>query len=98
MVPVMVSLLVVFAMVELSSCRSPRARFWATSRWWRPLDGARGEDRRAAVASGAISEALLYADAAAQGIKYDRGWIVGTATILLAALIWTGNSSLLIDH
>jgi hypothetical protein len=52
----------------------------------------------AAVASGAISEALLYADAAAQGIKYDRCWIGGTATIVLTALIWTGNSSLLVDR
>ena len=36
----------------------------------------------AAVASGAITEALIYADAAARGIKYDKGWIVGTTTTI----------------
>jgi uncharacterized membrane protein YadS len=34
----------------------------------------------AAVASGAITEALIYADAAARGIVYDKGWMVGTTT------------------
>ena len=56
----------------------------------------------AAVASGAITEALIYADAAARGINYDKGWIVGTTTTIkifidifigvwafLLAYIWT---------
>src|SRR5258705_11909722 len=36
----------------------------------------------AAVASGAIHEALLYAVAAAKGINYKKGWIVGTTTTI----------------
>jgi hypothetical protein len=36
----------------------------------------------AAVASGAITEALLHADALARGIQYDKGGIVGTATTI----------------
>src|SRR5215470_4945573 len=36
----------------------------------------------AAVASGAITEALLYGDAAARGVKYSAGWLVGTTTTI----------------
>ena len=56
----------------------------------------------AAVASGGITEALILANAAAQGIKYQPGWILGTAATLkvfidifigvwafLLAWIWT---------
>ena len=34
----------------------------------------------AAVASGGITEALILANAAAQGIEYQKGWILGTTT------------------
>ena len=56
----------------------------------------------AAVASGSIAEALILAKAAAQGIRYQPGWILGTAATLkvfidifigvwafLLAWIWT---------
>lgn len=33
----------------------------------------------AAVASGAITESLIYAKAAAEGINYQKGWVLGTA-------------------
>ena len=33
----------------------------------------------AAVASGAITEALVYAKNAAEGVNYAKGWIIGTA-------------------
>ena len=36
----------------------------------------------AAVASGAVTEALLYGDAAAQGVKWSPGWVVGTTTTI----------------
>jgi uncharacterized membrane protein YadS len=84
MVAVMVSsLVVVFAMVELLIlpfvARMLLADEPLVAAAWMGLavktDGA-------AVASGAITEALLYADAAARGIKYDKGWIVGTTTTI----------------
>jgi uncharacterized membrane protein YadS len=84
MVAVMVSsLVVVFAMVELLIlpfvARTLLADEPLVAAAWMGLavktDGA-------AVASGAITEALLYADAAARGIKYDNGWIVGTTTTI----------------
>jgi uncharacterized membrane protein YadS len=84
MVAVMVSsLVVVFAMVELLilpfAARTLLGNQPLVAAAWMGLavktDGA-------AVASGAITEALLYADAAAQGIKYDKGWIVGTTTTI----------------
>jgi len=84
LVAVMVSsLVVVFAMVELLilpfAARALLGDEPLVAGAWMGLavktDGA-------AVASGAITEALLYADALARGIRYDRGWIVGTATTI----------------
>lgn len=56
----------------------------------------------AAVASGAITEALLYAQASSAGLSYDRGWMLMTTTTVkvfidifigiwafLLAVIWT---------
>jgi uncharacterized membrane protein YadS len=84
MVPVMVSSLVVlFAMVELLilpfAARAYLGHEPMVAGAWMGLavktDGA-------AVASASVTEALIYADAAARGIKYDTGWIVGTATTI----------------
>jgi hypothetical protein len=36
----------------------------------------------AAVASGAITESLILANAAAQGINYQKGWVLGTAATI----------------
>jgi len=77
------SLVVVFAMVELLilpfAARALLGDEPLVAGAWMGLavktDGA-------AVASGAITEALLYADALARGIQYDKGWIVGTATTI----------------
>jgi uncharacterized membrane protein YadS len=82
MVAVMVSsLVVVFAMVELLILPFAARAFLGdqplvAAAWM----GLAVKTDGAAVASGAITEALIYADAAAQGIKYDKGWIVGTTT------------------
>jgi uncharacterized membrane protein YadS len=103
-VAVMVSsLVVVFAMVELLILPLVARAFLGheplvAAAWM----GLAVKTDGAAVASGAISEALLYADAAAQGIKYDKGWMVGTTTTIkifidifigvwafLLAYIWT---------
>ena len=56
----------------------------------------------AAVASGAITEALIYGDAATRGVIYDKGWMIGVTTTVkifidifigvwafLLAYIWT---------
>jgi uncharacterized membrane protein YadS len=84
MVAVMVSsLVVVFAMVELLilpfAARSFLGEEPLVAAAWMGLavktDGA-------AVASGAITEALLYGDAAARGVKYGAGWLVGTTTTI----------------
>ena len=104
MVAVMVSsLVVVFAMVELLILPFVARAFLAdeplvAAAWM----GLAVKTDGAAVASGAITEALLYADAAARGINYDKGWIVGTTTTVkifidifigvwafLLAYIWT---------
>jgi uncharacterized membrane protein YadS len=104
MVAVMVSsLVVVFSMVELLILPFAARAFLGdeplvAAAWM----GLAVKTDGAAVASGAITEALLYADAAAQGIKYDKGWIVGTTTTIkifidifigiwafLLAYIWT---------
>ena len=104
MVAVMVSSLVVlFAMVELLILPFAARIFlgdepMVAAAWM----GLAVKTDGAAVASGAITEALIYADAASQGIKYDKGWIVGTTTTLkifidifigvwsfLLAYIWT---------
>src|SRR5499427_5279238 len=83
-VAVMVSsLVVVFAMVELLilpfAARSFLGEEPLVAAAWMGLavktDGA-------AVASGAITEALLYGDAAARGVKYSAGWLVGTTTTI----------------
>jgi uncharacterized membrane protein YadS len=82
MVAVMVSsLVVVFAMVELLVLPFAARAFLGdqplvAAAWM----GLAVKTDGAAVASGAITEALIYADAAAQGIRYDKGWIVGTTT------------------
>src|SRR5499427_5653140 len=83
-VAVMVSsLVVVFAVVELLilpfAARSFLGEEPLVAAAWMGLavktDGA-------AVASGAITEALLYGDAAARGVKYSAGWLVGTTTTI----------------
>jgi uncharacterized membrane protein YadS len=103
-VAVMVSsLVVVFAMVELLILPVVARTFLGdeplvAAAWM----GLAVKTDGAAVASGAITEALIYADAAAQGIKYDKGWVVGTTTTVkifidifigvwafLLAYIWT---------
>ncbi len=82
MVAVMVSsLVVVFAMVELLILPFAARAFLGdeplvAAAWM----GLAVKTDGAAVASGAVTEALIYADAAARGIKYDPGWIVGTTT------------------
>lgn len=103
-VPIMVSsLVVIFAMVELIILPFIAQTFLANEPMvagaWMGLavktDGA-------AVASGAITEALIYAQAASQGIVYDKGWVLGVTTTVkifidifigiwafLLAYIWT---------
>jgi uncharacterized membrane protein YadS len=103
-VPIMVSsLVVIFAVVELLILPFVAGYFLAgqpmAAGAWMALsvktDGA-------AVASGSITEALILAQAAAQGIKYQPGWILGAAATLkvfidifigvwafLLAWIWT---------
>ena len=80
-VPIMVSsLVVVFAVVELLILPFVAGYLldqqpMAAGAWMAlavKTDGA-------AVASGAITEGLILAKAAAQGIKYQPGWILGTA-------------------
>ena len=84
MVAVMVSsLVVVFAMVELLILPFAARAFLGdqplvAAAWM----GLAVKTDGAAVASGAITEALLYADASARGIKYDAGWMVGTTTTI----------------
>jgi uncharacterized membrane protein YadS len=81
MIPIMVSsLVVIFAVIELLILPFIAGTFLdqqpMVAGAWMALsvktDGA-------AVASGAITEGLIYAKAAAQGIKYQPGWILGTA-------------------
>src|SRR3954467_13578572 len=77
------SLVVVFAVVELLILPFLSAQFldqqpMAAGAWMAlsvKTDGA-------AVASGSIAEALILAKAAAQGIQYQPGWILGTAATL----------------
>jgi len=80
-VPIMVSsLVVIFAVVELLILPFVADAFLANEPMvagaWMGLavktDGA-------AVASGAVTEALILAKSAAQGIVYQKGWILGTA-------------------
>ncbi|HEY5131882.1 MAG TPA: putative sulfate exporter family transporter [Bradyrhizobium sp.] len=81
MIPIMVSsLVVIFAVIELLILPFIAGYFldqqpMAAGAWMAlsvKTDGA-------AVASGSITEALIYAKAAAQGIRYQPGWILGTA-------------------
>ena len=82
MVAVMVSsLVVIFAMVELLILPFVAAAFLShepmvAAAWM----GLAVKTDGAAVASGAITEALIYAEAAARGVTYDKGWMVGTTT------------------
>jgi uncharacterized membrane protein YadS len=77
------SLVVIFAVVELLILPFVAGYFldqqpMAAGAWMAlsvKTDGA-------AVASGGITEALILAKAAAQGIKYQPGWILGTAATL----------------
>ena len=80
-VPIMVSsLVVVFAVIELLFLPFLASTFVSheplVAGAWMALsvktDGA-------AVASGAITESLIYAKAAADGINYQKGWVLGTA-------------------
>ena len=82
MVAIMVSsLVVVFAMVELLILPFIAAAFLShepmvAAAWM----GLAVKTDGAAVASGAITKSLIYAKAAARGITYDKGWMVGTTT------------------
>ena len=82
MVAVMVSsLVVIFAMVELLILPFVAAAFLShepmvAAAWM----GLAVKTDGAAVASGAITEALIYSEAAARGVTYDKGWMVGTTT------------------
>jgi uncharacterized membrane protein YadS len=81
-VAVMVSsLVVIFAMVELLILPFIAAAFLShepmvAAAWM----GLAVKTDGAAVASGAITEALIYTKAAARGITFDKGWMVGTTT------------------
>ena len=81
MIPIMVSsLVVIFAVVELLilpfiAQLFPRSTADGSGR----VDGAIGQDRRRGGGERRITEALILAKAAAQGIKYQPGWILGTA-------------------
>jgi uncharacterized membrane protein YadS len=103
-VPIMVSsLVVIFAVVELILLPFLAAEILpnqplVAGAWM----GLAVKTDGAAVASGQIVEALIYAKNAAQGINYQPGWVVGTATTVkifidifigiwafLLAAIWT---------
>lgn len=81
-VPIMVSsLVVIFAVVELVILPFLAKTFLAdepmvAGAWM----GLAVKTDGAAVASGAITEALIYADAAAKGVQYDKGWVLGVTT------------------
>src|SRR5262245_26492311 len=81
-VPIMVaSLVVIFAVVELLILPFAASAFLAkepmvAGAWM----GLAVKTDGAAVASGAITESLILADAASQGVNYAKGWILGTTT------------------
>ena len=86
------SLVVIFAVVELLILPFVAQAFLSSEPMvaggWMGLavktDGA-------AVASGAITESLIMANAAAQGINYQKGWIIGTtATVKVFIDIFIG--------
>jgi len=80
-VPIMVSsLVVIFAVVELLVLPFIANAFLAdqpmvAGAWM----GLAVKTDGAAVASGAVTESLILASAAARGIVYQKGWILGTA-------------------
>ncbi len=103
-VPIMVSsLVVIFAVVELILLPFFAAELipnqpLVAGAWM----GLAVKTDGAAVASGQIVESLIYAKNAAQGINYEPGWVVGTATTVkifidifigiwafILAIIWT---------
>lgn len=74
------SLVVIFAVVELLVLPFAAQTFLAhepmvAGAWM----GLSVKTDGAAVASGAVTEALILASAAAEGINYQKGWILGTA-------------------
>src|SRR5437667_195865 len=81
-VPIMVaSLVVIFAVVELLILPFAARAFLAhepmvAGAWM----GLAVKTDGAAVASGAITESLIVASAAAEGVNYAKGWILGTTT------------------
>src|SRR5712671_5896303 len=92
-VPVMVSsLVVVFAVVELILLPFAANAFLAhepmvAAAWM----GLAVKTDGAALASGAITESLILSSAAAQGIHYQAGWILGTtATVKIFIDIFIG--------
>src|SRR5262245_4595131 len=92
-VPIMVaSLVVIFAMVELLILPFIAQAFLAgepmvAGAWM----GLAVKTDGAAIASGSITEALILADAAAKGVNYQKGWILGTtATVKIFIDIFIG--------
>jgi uncharacterized membrane protein YadS len=105
-VPVLVSsLVVVFAVVEVLLLPLLAAAYM----WFEPLVAAAWmalaiKTDGAAVAAGGITEALIYAKAASEGIRYQPGWIISTTTTIkvfidvfigvwafILAYIWTNH-------
>lgn len=92
-VPVMVSsLVVIFAVVELVLLPFLAQAFLAheplvAASWL----GLAVKSDGAAVASGAIAESLIMAKAAAEGVNYEPGWILGTtATVKVFIDVFIG--------
>ena len=92
-VPIMVaSLVVIFAVVELVVLPFAAQAFLShepmvAGAWM----GLAVKTDGAALASGGITEALIVSNAAAQGINYQKGWILGTtATIKVFIDIFIG--------
>jgi uncharacterized membrane protein YadS len=92
-VPIMVaSLVVIFAVVELLILPFAANAFLAhepmvAGAWM----GLAVKTDGAAVASGAITEALILGSAAAEGINYQKGWILGTtATVKVFIDVFIG--------
>ncbi|MCC6610004.1 MAG: putative sulfate exporter family transporter [Burkholderiales bacterium] len=92
-VPIMVSsLVVIFAVVELLILPFAAQAFLShepmvAGAWM----GLAVKTDGAAVASGGITEALILAKAAAEGINYSKGWILGTtATVKVFIDIFIG--------
>jgi uncharacterized membrane protein YadS len=83
-VPIMVSsLVVIFAVVELLILPFVAQTFLShepmvAAAWM----GLAVKTDGAAVASGAVTESLILANAAAQGIHYQKGWLLGTTAMV----------------